>query len=156
MAKSEVSVEVLGLKELNKLLKALPDDFRTKALNTATRDSANVFKDGAKANVPKATGRLSNAITTRKTKSPSKWISRYDTKLRTREKIVISRKGKRRSVMAVYYGFIVEYGNNKGMAARPFMRTAFDHKAPAAIKVFSKRLNNRIKFYQRKLAKLNK
>jgi len=138
----DVSFEIKGLKELNRELKQLPEDFRTKALNTAVRNMANVIKDQAVENAPKASGFLASSIKTKiapKKSRFSKYISRY-----------IVRPSKN-----AYYAHMIEDGTVK-QPAQPFMRPAFMAKKEAAVRKFREVLDRRIFLANRKIKSLQK
>ena len=64
-------VEILGLKELERRLKALPKEVAGKnLLGRALRKSANIIRDDARANAPVDTGILRDSIKVRREPNP--------------------------------------------------------------------------------------
>lgn len=138
----EVNFEIKGLDKLNQELKLLPEDFRTKALNSAVRAAAVDPMLEAKLLVPKKSGNLASAIYVAKVKSASKWIGKYSVK--------IKKKGNKGYA---YYAHMVENGTSK-MPAQPFMRVAFERRKQAAVIIFGNTLRKKIDFYNRKIQRL--
>lgn len=165
----EANFKIKGLDELNKELKRLPEDFRNKALAGAVGSASRILRDQAIAFAPSDTGNLKGAIRAQKKKSPSKYLGIYQVNVKKKGKVTILRtaRGKKakakgeaikrgnRSTNSTYYARMVEEGTSK-MAARPFMRTAFALKRQAAVAEFTKQLDKKIKFYQRKIARMVK
>jgi len=140
----EAKFEIKGLAALNKELKALPDDFRNKALQSATRAATKLLELEAKELAPKKTGNLAQSIVTKKVRSHSKWVGMY--------KVTINRRGKR---ARAHYAHMVENGTVK-QPAQPFMRPAFQSKKEEAVRTFRNILEKKIAFYQRKIERLRK
>jgi HK97 gp10 family phage protein len=151
----EAKFEIKGLDALNKELKRLPEDFRTKALNGAVGTAARLLRDEAIKNVPVDTGNLRTAIRAQKKKSYSKYIGLYQVNINPKGKITVLTRGKGRRSTSTYYARMVENGTMK-MTARPFMRPAFMGRRADAIRTFQKILDKKIGFYQRKIARLAK
>lgn len=149
----DANFEIKGLKELNKELKALPVDFRNKALAGAVGASSRVIRDQAKELVAEDTGNLKQAIRAQKKKSPSIWISKYQVNVNPRGKVTILTRGKKRRSTATYYAIFIEEGTSK-MPAKPFMRVAFAFKKQEAVQTFRRILDKKVKFYQRKIERL--
>jgi HK97 gp10 family phage protein len=163
----DAKFEIKGLKELNKELKALPDDFRNKALAGAVGAASRVIRDTAITLVPTDTGNVKGAIRAQKKKSPSIWLSKYQVNVNPKGKVTIlrtrrSKKDRKRGVAikrnnasssSTYYAKFIEEGTAK-MPARPFMRTAFALKKVEAVETFKRILDKKIRFYQRKIARL--
>lgn len=160
----DVDFKINGLKELNRELKALPEDMRNKALNGAVGAATRVLRDEAIQNAPVDSGNLKSAIFSGiapKSKRFSKWVSMYRVGIRKRGKITpLSQGGKKRSNLAYYAKFIEEGGFFRGgrvpRPAQPFMRPAFDSKKEEAVRTFRTVLGKRVAFYQRKIARLRK
>ncbi len=151
----EAKFEIKGLDALNKELKKLPEDFRTKALNGAVGTAARLLRDEAIKNVPVDTGNLKTAIRAQKKKSHSKYIGLYKVNVNPKGKITVLTRGKGRRSTSTYYARMVEDGTMK-MRPRPFMRPAFIGRRKDAIQTFQKILDKKIGFYQRKIARLAK
>ena len=149
----DANFKIKGLKELNKLLKSLPEDFRSKALAGAVGAASRVIRDKAIENVPIDSGNLKTAIRAQKKKSPSKWLGKYQVNINPKGKITVLGRGKKGRSTATYYGRMVEEGTSK-QSAQPFMRTAFALKKQEAVRVFSVVLDKKIGFYQRKIKRL--
>lgn len=153
----DVKFEMKGLAGLNKELKRLPEDFRTKALNGATAASTRHLRDIAIRNAPSDTGNLKTAIKSGKAPKKeqfSKWTAIHKVTLK-KGRVTILTRGKKRRSTSGYYGRFVEEGTKK-MPARPFMRPAFMQGRAESVRIFTKILDKKIAFYQRKIARLRK
>ncbi len=64
-------IQVRGLRELNRELKALPDKLKKKAVRRAIAAGAKIVQKDAKTNAPRRTGALRRAIAVRSTPSRS-------------------------------------------------------------------------------------
>lgn len=151
----EFSFKINGLRELNKELKALPQDFRDRSLNNATLKATQVIRDEAVSLVPKDTENLARAIRSQKQKSGSSWISKYQVNINPRGKVTSITRGRNHRSNSTYYSKFLEEGTRK-MSPRPFMRPAFDSKKEQAVRVFKEVLSKKISFYQRKLQRVTK
>jgi len=140
----DASFKIEGLDKLNKELKALPEDFRNKALQSTTRAATKLIQLEATELAPKKTGNLSQSIVTKKVRSHSKWVAMY--------KVTINRRGKKAKA---HYAHMVENGTVK-QPAQPFMRPAYERKQKEAVEHFKMILAKKIAFYQRKIARLRK
>ena len=147
----DASFKMLGLDKLNKELKKIPEEFRTKSLASSTRAASVVFVKKAKINVVKDSGSLESAIRTQKKKSPSKWLSKYQVNINPRRKKKALALGKG----SIYYGNMVENGTSK-MAAQPFMRPAFASEKENSVRQFGKTLDKKITLSNKKLGRLRK
>lgn len=112
---ADLSVEIVGLKELDRALQELAWPAARRALRKGMRQGANVVRDEARAKAPVRTGNLKR-------------------KIRTRERS--EEAGNMRFAVEVprgaFYGLFLEYGTSK-MAAKPFMRPAAENKTEAAV-----------------------
>ena len=156
----EAKFEMKGLKELNKELKRLPEDFRTKALNGATAAATRHLRDLAIAKAPSDTGNLKTAIKAFKAPKKeqySKWVSIQKVGIK-KGKITILTRGKKRRTKSAYYALYIEEGGSKmkGDNIQPFIRPAFLQGRAESIRIFTKILDKKIAFYQRKIARLRK
>lgn len=152
------SMEIKGLKELNKELKKLPKDIRTKTLNFAVGKSARMLRDLAIQMVPVDTGNLKSAIVAGlapKRERVSQWESKYRVKVKPKGKITVLTRGKSRRSNSTYYARMVEEGTSK-MPARPFMRPAFQLGRGMAVQMFSTNLNKRIIAANKKIGRIVK
>jgi len=147
----DASFKMLGLAELNKELKKIPEEFRVKNLASSTRAASVVFVKKAKSNVKKDSGSLESAIRTQKKKSHSKWLSKYQVNINPRRKKSALSLGNG----SIYYGHMIEDGTSK-MAAQPFMRPAFSSEKENSVRQFSKTLTKKIALSNKKLGRLRK
>lgn len=104
---------VNGLSEIISKLHNLPDKLEKKVLRAAVRQGANIVRDKAREFVRKDTENLKKSIIVSGAKGKPGTIA-------YRIKPITRKKGK-----AVFYGYFLEYGTSK-MAAKPFMRPAYD------------------------------
>lgn len=155
--------KIKGLKELNKELKRLPEDFRNKSLNNAVLHAAKVPMLEAIILAPKDSGNLASAIRVSKRKTHSKWLSKYSVNVKSRGKITVLGRGKKKRSNSTYYALMVEEGHrtSKGggkgkIAPSPFMRPAFERKKDESVRVFAARLEKRITFFNNKIKRLRK
>lgn len=151
----DASFQIKGLDALNKELKRLPEDFRSKALNGAVGVAARLLRDEAIKNVPVDTGNLKTAIRSQKKKAHSKYIGLYQVNVNPKGKVTSLSRGKSRRSTSTYYHRFVEDGTVK-QPARPYMRPAFMSKRAEAVKTFGRILDKKIGFYQRKIARIAK
>lgn len=153
------SVEVKGLKELNEALKQLPERVARNALRGATSAGASVLRKEAASRAPVYTGpiakghppagTLKRAIYQKQIRELSSLLKQtFYVGVRTGKK---ARDRRGRSLDA-YYWWWVEFGTAK-MAARPFMRPAFEAKKRAAVERIKQYLAERIPREVEKLPK---
>lgn len=121
--------QVLGFKQIEQVLKALPDRLAERELTGAVRAGANVIRKEARARAPR--GGVSSEM--------SKKFGPLHKKIRT-----LRIKKTRRSVEFVvnegsaWYGALLEFGT-KNIAPRPWLTPAFDVSSrPAVQKVFDR------------------
>lgn len=146
MADDYASVEVKGLKELNDALRELPDRIARNVLRGATSAGAAVIRKEAQAKAPVYTGEVS------KGHPPPGTLKRavYQKQIRELSSLVNQtfyvgvRRGKhaKKGIDAFYWTF-VEFGTSK-MAARPFLRPAFEAKKNEAVQAIKQYLTDRI------------
>lgn len=136
------TVKVEGLADLEKRLQTLSLDMQNKIARAATAAGATVIKKAAILKAPRDTGNLAkNIIAKRLPTGEAEYTS---------EHIVTVRKGKRTAkqkatgVRDAFYGQFVEYGTVK-MAARPFLRPAFDSTKTQAVGAMKSRIEARLK-----------
>lgn len=126
------TIRIDGLRELRAKLLTLPAKIRDRELRGATGAAAAVIKDAAIANAPLRTGRLIlNIIAARRhpEKHDEEWA------------ITVRHKGK--GWRQAFYWKFLEFGTEK-MAARPFLRPAFEGNVGRAIEAFRARLAKRL------------
>lgn len=154
------SAKIEGLKELNEALKKLPENVAKNVLRGATNAGAAEIRKEAKLRAPVYTGTLiakdhpppgtlKKAIMQRQMRQLSSLVKQVVHVGVRSGKGVKDKAG--RSLDAYYWRF-VEFGTSK-MAARPFLRPAFEAKKLAAVEAIRKYLAERI---PREAAKLNK
>lgn len=112
---ADLSVEITGLKELDRALQELAWPAARRALRKGMRRGANVIRNEARANVGVDTGFLKRQIRTRER-------SEQDGQMRFAVEVP----------RGAFYGRFLEFGTSK-MAARPFMRPAAESKAEDAV-----------------------
>ena len=154
----DATFKIKGLDELNKELKKLPEDMRTKALNGALLASTKIMKERAISYVDVDTGNLRGAIKAGrapKKQQISKWNPKYKVSIKKKGKVTILTRGKKRRTSSTYYARYLEEGTSK-MQPKPFMRPAFISTRASAVRTFSKILDKKIAFYNRKLQRLRK
>ncbi|QXE85968.1 HK97 gp10 family phage protein [Geomonas nitrogeniifigens] len=123
------TIEIKGLAELEKRLQALPDKLAKNVLTRALRAGAAVFRDEAKRIAPKDTGEMARDIMLKKPRKGNGL--EYQVYVRSGKKSRMA--GKKRNVdRDSFYWRFVEFGTAK-MAAKPFMRPAFEAKRQEAI-----------------------
>lgn len=143
MAQSRIE----GLAELAKSLRAMPEDLSKNALRAAVRAGAATIREEAKAKVPVATGKLRSAIYLKQIREASSRLSqvffvgvRSGPKRRRNKKTGAIEKDYSRDA---WYWRFVEFGT-RFMAARPFMRPAFERRKEAAVAAIAAKLKARI------------
>jgi len=149
---AEQQVQVHGLAELERKLKALPAEISGKGatgpLAAALREAISVIRDDAKARAPQGeTGRLKRAIKIARDRNP-KSTKGSPTEL---YHLGVDPGRKRNDPRGAWWWWFVEAGTKK-MAARPYLRPAFDLRKDEAIRRFSQRLARRIELIEKKLA----
>lgn len=112
---ADFSVEVVGLKELDRALTELAWSGARRALRKGMRKGANVVRDEIRAKARVRTGNLKRNIRTRE-RSEEGGDMRFA--------VEVTRKA--------FYGRFLEYGTSK-MEAKPFMRPAAEEKTEAAV-----------------------
>ncbi len=123
-----VKMHIDGLQQLDRQLHSLPGKIAGRALATAVRAGARLVRDAARDRAPIVTGSMSANIVARTERTGS------DT-----EKTAIVAVRNR----PAYYWRFVEFGSRK-MAARPFLRPAFDACEREAVDVITAKLEQRI------------
>lgn len=121
--------QVLGFKEIEQVLKALPGRLAERELTNATRAGANVIRKEARARAPR--GGVSSAMSKKFGPLHKKIRSRRVKKTRRSVEFVINEG-------SAFYGKFLEFGT-KNIAPQPWITPAFDTKASAAVqKVFER------------------
>lgn len=141
-----VSVEITGLRELEKKMIALGPKIALKALRGALVSGAQSIKQDAIVRAPTLTGRLRRAILIKKMGKTNPFNERVIVGVRHGKKM------QKRNLDAYYWGFI-EFGHKdrsgKFIQGKSFIRTAFETKKEKALE--------RIKTYlQKKISQFSK
>jgi HK97 gp10 family phage protein len=139
-----ITVKIEGLDKLKEALEQLPKELQKGPLRSAVSASAKVVQDRARELASEDTGTLKRAIYRTRSRSGSSAVQETA--------IVGVRYGRpyrRRGLDAWYWRFL-EFGTRK-MAARPFLRPAFDTTKEKAVDVMKERL---LKAIDRAAAKL--
>lgn len=142
-ASTRNSVNVDGLRELGEAMRALGAEVSEKIAHRMVSKAARMVRDEAKKAAPVRTGYLKqNIIVKKMRKSETDLTSEYRMGVRkyklkyadTRFNVRKRRAGKYYGVDDAYYWRYLEFGTVK-MAARPFMRPAFDNNRMRAVEV---------------------
>ncbi len=123
---SQVEVRIEGLRELDRKLRRLEGRVARKIVRDATRKGAQALRKEIRAAAPRRTGFLRRHI-------------RYRTTSRSPTHYTISVGPDR----GAFYGRFVELGTQK-MAARPFMRPAFERARERIVRIVTDRLREGI------------
>jgi len=127
-------VKLTGFKELADALRELGPRVARNVLRRAVSAGAVEIRNDAKARAPVATGEMRRDILIKRERDGKDIFSaRYSVFVRSGKKSRIS--GRARNVQKdSYYWRFVEFGTAK-MAAKPFMRPAYEAKKEAAVKI---------------------
>jgi HK97 gp10 family phage protein len=156
----DANFEIKGLKKLNQELKALPEDFRSKALNGAVAAATRPMRDDAIRLVSKSSGNLASAIFAGKApkkKQFSKWVSQWRVSIRKKGKIRVTSRGNGKTSYwrNTTYAKYLEEGSSKS-SGDSFMRVAFHIGKRTSVRTFKRILEKKIAFYNRKIQRLRK
>ncbi len=137
-----ISVDLKGLAELERKLTQLAEKLQGKAQRQATNAGAQIIKKAARSRVSVDTGLLrKNIVVGRSRRNSAKGRESYNIFLKREKRIYANTRANRRSKRAgrkyevdgpAFYGRFVEMGTSK-MAAKPFMRPAFESSKQAAV-----------------------
>lgn len=157
-----MTVDIKGLKELQNALNQLPEKIQGRPVRSAVGAAAKVVMDEAKRRVPIDTGQLCKAIYRGRSRSMSakgketyvvgirKGKAKYANTAKNRR---MNRVGKSYQTRGeAYYFRYIEFGTAK-MAAKPFLRPAFESKKNEAVRVMQQRLLEAIDKTARSLPK---
>lgn len=166
----KVEIKVHGLREIEQAMKALPGRMDKKLLDKGLVAGARLVRDEAKALVPllkepdarRVRGTIQRAIHAGRVR-PTRYRATVWVRVRQLTKGQIRRfkrtqlRHNKRARAALnpndpFYWFFVEFGTSK-MAARPFMRPAFQSKKEAAV---SKAIATLRPLVQEQIAKLGR
>jgi HK97 gp10 family phage protein len=141
-----------GFKELAAALRELPQRVAKNGLRSAVGAGAAVIRKEARVRAPKKTGEMAKDIQIKRerdTQGGDLFIARYSVFVLSGKKSRL--KGKKRNVQRdSFYWKFVELGTSK-MAARPFMRPAYEAKKEEAVKTIGEKLDQRIQAAAREL-----
>lgn len=152
MASGSSSIKIEGLNELRMALQQLPERIQRKALANSVAKGARIIGNDAKRRVPvlkefdprRTPGLLKRLIRVtrgvRRNTEAAAFVSvrRMTKKQVTEFKAKTGHKGADNPFDPFYWTF-VEFGTSK-MAARPFLRPAFDHNKEAAARAIGAEL----------------
>lgn len=134
------TVKVEGLQELERRLRDFGPKVAANGLRSATYAGAKVFLNAARETAPVRTGTLRAHLVTKRRRTPAN-LAKYSVVVKgakltysnTRLNRRLRRVGKKYQADGpAFYGKFLEFGTAK-MAARPFMRPAFNNNTDAAI-----------------------
>ena len=158
-----MTVKIEGLKELQEALRQLPLEIQKRPLRSAVSAGAKVIMDEAIRRAPQGeTGNLRKAMYRYRSRSRSttgqetflvgvrKGKKEYVDSAKNRR---LNRVGKKYTTQGkAYYWRFVEFGARK-MAARPFLRPAFESKKMEAVETIKNRLAVAIENTAKKMKK---
>jgi HK97 gp10 family phage protein len=146
-----VTLKIEGLDKLNAALKEFPENIARNVLRGGVSSAAAVIRNEARRLAPKESGEMAKDIMLKRERSSTNYVANYSVFVRSGKKSRLS--GKRRDVdKDSYYWRFVEFGTCK-MAAKPFMRPAFDAMAREAVETLKNYIADRIPVEVAKLAK---
>lgn len=144
---AEVIVKVEGLEELKRQIEGLNEKFQRRVLDQGVSAAARIIRNAASSKAPKDTGLLKRAIRIGKVRQlsfPGKSV--YHVFISPKVKGTRQKKGKSREIWAFYWRFL-EFGTRK-MAARPFLRPAFDENREQALKAMADKFRSALEKYR--------
>lgn len=129
-----VKTEIEGAKEMDKLLKLLPEKMAASILDASVRTGAVIIRDDAKARAPRRSGDGADSIRIQKVGS-KKTITEF--RVGPDEKH--------------WYMMFQEFGTSNH-SAQPFLRPAFDTRASDALNKIGEQIGKKIEARAKKLA----
>jgi HK97 gp10 family phage protein len=157
-----MKLEIKGLAELSRRLKALPPEIAGKnggPLRKAIGRAAVVIQNEAKKRVPVDTGVLKDNIVAARNRKSAQGTEGYYVEVRRKSRrFGNTRRNRQKGRVGqsytydgqAYYGMMVELGTQH-MRAQPFLRPAFEAKKEEAATVFRMELSKAIDAAVRKL-----
>lgn len=127
----EGNLQLHGFKELDALLKELPDEMAKKVLEQTVRAGGKIVLDAAKQKVPVRTGRLRNSLVIKKDSGAFRRFGSV--------KYLVGANLSARRGLTAPHAHLVEFGTVK-MSARPFLEPAFQENKDAIITEWRGRL----------------
>jgi HK97 gp10 family phage protein len=158
-----ITVQITGLKELQNALNQLPKEIQGRPLRSAVSAAAKVIVDDVKARVPVGeTGNLKTAVYRYRSRRNSAtgretfFVGIRQGKAQFKDTAYNRRKGRvgksYKTQGEAYYWRFLEFGTAK-MAAKPFLRPAFESSKSKAVEVIKQRLGKAIETQAKKLAR---
>lgn len=158
-----ITVQITGLKELQKALEQLPKEIQGRPLRSAVSAAAKVIVDDVKTRVPVGeTGNLKTAVYRYRSRRNSAtgretfFVGIRQGKAQYKDTAYNRRKGRvgknYKTAGEAYYWRFLEFGTAK-MQAKPFLRPAFEANKSRAVEVMKDRLGKSIQTQAKKLAK---
>lgn len=159
---AESVIQLTGFKELAAALRELPERVARNDLRAAVNAGASVVKKAAIAKAPEDTGALKANLYQKQIREQSGPMRQtFYVGVRRGVAKYANTKANRRSGKAgtayktdgtTWYWRLVEFGTSK-MAAKPFLRPAFESQKEAAVKAIGDKLDERIQKHAKDLAK---
>lgn len=145
------SMNLTGFKELADALRELGPRVARNTLRRSVAAGATVIKTDARARAPKDTGEMTKDILVKRERDTKGEMSAtYSVFVRSGKKSRLAGKGRDVQKDSYYWKF-VEFGTSK-MAAKPFLRPAFESRKEEAVKTIGKTLDEGIQKAARELA----
>lgn len=144
-------MSLTGFRELAKALRELGPRVAKNTLRRSVSAGATVIKIDARERAPKDSGEMAKDILVKRERgTKSEMSAKYSVFVLSGKKSRL--KGKRRNVdRDSFYWRFVEFGTSK-MAAKPFLRPAFESRKEEAVKVIGEKLDEGIQKAARELA----
>ena len=139
---AETRVHVAGLRELQEKLRNLAPNLARNGLRAAVSAGAALIRNDARQRAPKRTGEMARDIQIKRERESTDFHALYSVFVRSGKKSRLAGKGRNVDRDSYYWRF-VEFGTAK-MAARPFMRPAFEAKKEEAVLAIRDKLAARI------------
>lgn len=138
-------MQLQGFAELAKALKELGPRIAKNGLRAATSAGAAVIRNEARSRAPVDTGEMRKDIQMKRerdTQGGDTFAASYSVFVRSGKKSRMSGKARNIDKDSFYWKFI-EFGTSK-MAAKPFLRPAFEAQKEKAVDAIGKKLDERI------------
>lgn len=133
---------ISGMAELAKTLGGLAANVQRNALRKAVSSGAAIIRNEARAIAPVDTGEMRRDVQMKRERTADSQIATYAVYVRSGKKSRLAGKARGVERDSFYWRF-VEFGTSK-MAARPFMRPAFEAKKNEAAEMIRDTLRQRI------------
>ena len=139
---ANATLHVAGLRELQDKLRTLAPNIARNGLRAAVSSGAALIRNEARLKAPKDTGEMARDIQIKRERDSTDFRALYSVFVRSGKKSRLSGKGRNVGKDSYYWRF-VEFGTCK-MAAKPFMRPAFEAKKEEAVLAIRDKLAARI------------